>query len=53
MIHQETEGLLRRHLEELSRWILQLVQPREFVDGSIVRAHQHTAGASKGAETRR
>ena len=24
-----------------------------FVDGTIVRAHQHAAGAKKGAETRR
>ena len=31
LIDKETRELLRRHLEELSRWILQLVQPREFV----------------------
>jgi len=31
LIDKETKELLRRHLEELSRWILQLVQPREFV----------------------
>jgi chromate reductase len=31
LIDKETRELLRRHLEELSRWILQLVQPRESV----------------------
>jgi len=31
LIDKETRELLRRHLEELARWILQLVQPREFV----------------------
>ena len=31
LIDEKTKELLRRHLEELTGWILQLVQPREFV----------------------
>ncbi len=31
LIDNETKELLRRHLEEFTKWILQLVQPREFV----------------------
>ena len=31
LIDEETKELLRRHLEEFTKWILQLVQPREFV----------------------
>ena len=31
LIDVEIRKLLLRHLEEFSRWILQLVQPREFV----------------------
>ena len=27
----ETEELLRRHLEEFEKWVLQLVRPRELV----------------------
>ena len=31
LIDEETKESLRRHLEEFTRWILQLVRPREFV----------------------
>ena len=31
MVDEKTRELLRRHLEEFGKWILQLAQPREFV----------------------
>ena len=31
VIDEKTKELLRRHLDEFTKWILQLVQPREFV----------------------
>ncbi len=31
LIDEETKELLRKHLDEFTKWILQLVQPREFV----------------------
>ena len=31
LVDEETRELLRSHLDEFTKWILQLVQPREFV----------------------
>ena len=31
LIDEETRELLQRHLEQFTKWIVQLVQPREFV----------------------
>ena len=31
LIDEETKELIRRHLDEFTKWTLQLVQPREFV----------------------
>ncbi|MCH8989786.1 MAG: NAD(P)H-dependent oxidoreductase [Chloroflexi bacterium] len=31
LIDEETKELLRRHLDEFTKWITQLIQPREFV----------------------
>ncbi len=31
LIDEESKELLRRHLDEFTKWILRLVQPREFV----------------------
>ncbi len=31
LIDENTRELLRRHLEEFTKWTLQLVRPREFV----------------------
>ena len=31
LIDENTKELLRKHLDEFKKWILQLVQPREFV----------------------
>ncbi len=43
LIDDNTKELLRRHLDDFNKWILQLVKPREFVqyacEMDIARAH--------------